>query len=317
MSTMNSLEPKGLREAAVEWLQMRSDGGLEPLTRDEINDFHFAGEMFKLQSTQQGIRKPRGFNAALSFQTVFRRPGQERPYEDSTGDDGLFRYKWRGTDPNHPENMGLREAMLRQLPLIWFHGVAMEPARFQVITPVYIFAEEPKQQQFVFTAAEDNASALSFRESAHEEVAKRYFERQAKVRVHQPVFRSMVLSAYENRCSVCSLGHSGLLDAAHIVPDRDEKGVASVVNGLAMCKIHHAAFDGNFLGISPDCVVHIRHDLLNEVDGPMLKHGLQELHGRRLMKVPAHRRDRPNQELLEIKFEEFRAKTVESSGDRS
>jgi putative restriction endonuclease len=303
---MASSEPAGLRESAVEWLQMRTDGGLEPLTRDDINDFMFDGQVFKLQSTQQGIRKPKGFSAALSFQTVFRRAGQERPYEDSTGDDGLFRYKWRGSDPSHPENVGLREAMKQQLPLIWFHGVAMKPARFQVITPVYIVAEEPRQQQFVFTAAEDAAAALSLHESAHEAVAKRYFERQAKVRVHQPVFRSMVLSAYDNHCAVCNLAHSGLLDAAHIIPDRDERGIAAVVNGLAMCKIHHAAFDGNLLGISPDCVVHIRHDLLIEADGPMLKHGLQELHGKRLMKVPRHRGDRPRRDLLEQKFEEFK-----------
>lgn len=104
-------EPTGLREAAINWLQMRTDGGRDPLTRDEVQDFQFDGHQFKLQSTQQGIRKPKGFSAALSVQTVFRQPGQERPYEDVIGDDGLLRYMWRGDDPDFPENVGLRNAM--------------------------------------------------------------------------------------------------------------------------------------------------------------------------------------------------------------
>ncbi|MGO2034988.1 MAG: HNH endonuclease [Brevibacterium sp.] len=291
---------------------MRTNGGLEALTRDDVLDFHFHGEAFKLQSTQQGIRKPREFRAALSIQTVFRRPGQERPYEDSIGDDGLLRYKWRGTNPNASENVGLREAMNQRLPIIWFWGVAMQPARFQVITPVYVVSEEPEHHQFLLTAADDAASALDLRESTHEAVARRYYERLAKSRVHQPVFRSTVLSAYENRCSICKLAHPELLDAAHIVGDKEERGIASVVNGLAMCKIHHSAFDRHFLGIRPDYVVEIRHDLLAEVDGPMLKHGLQELHGNRLMTVPRHRRDWPDRELLEMTYEKFKAPTTGS-----
>src|SRR3712207_7569771 len=38
-------------------------------------------------------------------------------------------------------------------------------------------------------------------------------------RLHQPVFASQVMVAYETRCAVCSLNHRELLDAAHIIPD--------------------------------------------------------------------------------------------------
>jgi hypothetical protein len=54
--------------------------------------------------------------------------------------------------------------------------------------------------------------------------------RETRQRLHQPVFRSTVLRAYERRCAVCSLAHSELLDAAHIVADSDERGEASVRN---------------------------------------------------------------------------------------
>ena len=42
-------------------------------------------------------------------------------------------------------------------------------------------------------------------------------------------------------------------------------------NGLALCKIHHAAYDSRILGVSPDLVVQIRADILDETDGPLLE----------------------------------------------
>lgn len=113
------------------------------------------------------------------------------------------------------------------------------------------------------------------------------------------------MRAYTTRCAVCSLGHSQLLDAAHIVPDRDELGVASVRNGLALCKIHHAAFDAHILGVRPDHVIEIRQDLLEELDGPMFRHGLQEVHGRTLMVLPSSRKERPDSDLLEVAYQRF------------
>ncbi len=70
--------------------------------------------------------------------------------------------------------------------------------------------------------------------------------------------------------------HCGL-KSAHIIPDSDKRGSPIVSHGLSLCEIHHAVFDQNILGVDPDCVVHIRKDILEEKDGPMLKHGLQEL----------------------------------------
>lgn len=305
-------EPVELRESAIAWLKERTSDGLEPLTREEILDFTFRGEPFALQSTQQGIRKPRDFEAALSFQTVYRSPGQKRPYEDDIGADGLIRYAWRGDNPNQPENRGLRRAMELQLPLIWFVGVAMNPARFQVVTPVYIVREEVEFKRFALAPVDETDMLPEMMTgSVMEASLRRYLRRETKVRLHQPVFRSTVLAAYENHCAVCSLAHPQLLDAAHIVPDRDELGVASVVNGMAMCKIHHAAFDSYFLGIRPDHVIQIRNNLLEEVDGPMLRHGLQEIHGKKLMKLPMRRPDRPRVDLLENAYERFKSATVD------
>ena len=43
---------------------------------------------------------------------------------------------------------------------------------------------------------------------------------------------------------------------------------------MSLCRLHHEAFDRLLLGVHPDRVVHVRRDVLEEVDGPMLMHGL-------------------------------------------
>jgi hypothetical protein len=58
-----------------------------------------------------------------------------------------------------------------------------------------------------------------------------------------------VLRAYRDCCAVCRLRHEELLDAAHILPDGHPRGEPVVRNGLALCKLHHAAFDRHILGI--------------------------------------------------------------------
>ncbi len=130
---------------------------------------------------------------------------------------------------------------------------------------------------------------------------------ETKRRLHQPVFASQVMLAYDTTCAVCSLGHRELLDAAHIVPDSDPLGLPVVQNGMALCKIHHAAYDRNILGIRPDYTIEIHQRLLHEIDGPMLTYGLQGHHGERLRKVPAMRSERPDEQRLARRYEEFRA----------
>jgi putative restriction endonuclease len=67
------------------------------------------------------------------------------------------------------------------------------------------------------------------------------------------------------------------------------------------------AYDSRILGIRPDLVVEIRQDLLAEIDGPMLRHGLQDHHGRSLMRVPERLADRPDSHRLERRYATFRA----------
>lgn len=294
-------QERQVHEAALTWLAVRTNDGRDAITREELREFEFGGERIPLIDRGRGIRKPRSGRAALSIMTVHTPEGRRRPYEDVEGRDGFPRYKMRRD--NASENEGVRQAMVANLPIIWLIGVA--PALFQAIFPVYVVDHEPAQSQFVLSYDRLQRPALD--PSPAEEIMRRWVHGETRVRLHQRVFRSMVMAAYETRCSVCSLSHSELLDAAHIIEDRDERGVAAVRNGLALCKIHHAAYDHNILGISPDLHVAIRNDILAEVDGPLFEHGIKGLHGNRLLIVPSRRNHRPDTEMLELRYRRFLA----------
>src|SRR4051794_10458403 len=85
--------------------------------------FDFEGHSIALLS-MQGIFKPAALaEIPLSIRTSPVETGKPRPYEDALGTDGLLRYRFRGTDPKHPDNVGLRLAMQRQVPLVYLYGV--------------------------------------------------------------------------------------------------------------------------------------------------------------------------------------------------
>jgi predicted restriction endonuclease len=121
---------------------------------------------------------------------------------------------------------------------------------------------------------------------------------------HQQRFKLDVMRAYRHRCAICTLRERALVQAAHIVPDVEPEGIAAVVNGLALCAIHHLAFDRNLLGIDPTGVVHIAERLLREIDGPMLRTGLQGFHHSRIA-LPRRPQDRPDTERLSARFDRF------------
>jgi putative restriction endonuclease len=266
-----------------------------------LSTFEYERHRIPLMDRQRGIRKPAGFDAALAIRTTFTPPGQAPPYADSIGPDGLQRYKYRGDDPQHPENVALRRAHELRLPLIWFVGV--ESGIYEPIYPVWVVGDDPANLEFALALDEGQRFVEPGRLLSED--ARRYVERLTKARLHQRVFRSQVLLAYDGRCSICRIRHTELLDAAHIIEDGKPNGQPVVPNGLCLCKIHHAAFDNRILGIRPDLTIHVRQDVLDEVDGWMLKGGIQGVHDTRLSVLPSRRAARPDTARLEERYQAF------------
>lgn len=290
-----------LRNAAFAYLDRLALEGSTPVRQADLAGFLFGGEPVRLMATQQGIWKPKSLEAALSIRTVFTADPSQAPYADAVGSDGFLRYKWRGDNPAHPDNKSLRRAMQLGLPLIWFQGVAT--ATYFPVYPVQLIAEEPLQRQFVVSLDEESARLRRELSMEDPELVRAYAERVVKVRLHQPLFRQRVLVAYANQCSICRLRHTPLLDAAHVLADA-EGGEPVVTNGIAMCKIHHAAYDVDIFGISPDYKVGVRPDVLEEIDGPTLRYTLQAIDGSPIQ-LPAKHSARPDRELLAARWRRF------------
>ena len=115
-----------------------------------------------------------------------------------------------------------------------------------------------------------------------------------------------MITAYSGRCALSGLPEAMLLDAAHIVADKDELlGQPVVPNGLPLSKIHHAAFDAHLIGIDPDYRVHVSERLLSQHDGPMLN-ALKGLAGGSLHQ-PGRAKDLPDRDRLALRFERFQS----------
>lgn len=132
-----------------------------------------------------------------------------------------------------------------------------------------------------------------------------YITAEVRVRLHQRGFRERVLEAYRRQCAFCRLRHEELLDAAHIIPDRQLLGEPVVRNGLSLCALHHSAFDWNFVGLRPDYVIEVRPDILTERDGPTLAHAIQGLHGQSIV-LPRSIAQRPDRDRLALRYGQFR-----------
>jgi putative restriction endonuclease len=291
-----------VRIAAFAWLKDHGAVNGDVFLGTLLNrGFEYQGRRVTLKGAA-GIWFPQGFTVPISITTALNGPYRL----DDIADDGLLTYAYRGQDPHHRDNQGLREAFRTRTPLIYFREV--HDSNYQAIWPVIILEDHP-EDLFVRAALDpaysdlrSDVDPLSINLSPID--LRRYAWTQTRQRLHQGAFRDLVVRAYGHRCTVCRIGHTELLDAAHIIPDTDDRGTPVVQNGLSLCKIHHAAYDTDILGISPDYRVRISRRVLEERDGPMLKHGLQELDGSHIV-LPVRPVDRPDPERLGHRFEKW------------
>lgn len=278
------------------------------LTRHELAPgFMYEGERIPLVNPQRGIFKPRQMRHLLSIRTVFPRPGGRIWYDDQRqvhrqifeGEETVD-YAFMGQDPEAADNQWLKEAWEIQVPVIYFLGVS--PGRYQAIIPTYISGWDGFALKCTLTFGNPYQAGLKAPGNATE---RQYALRMVKERLHQATFREAVLYAYGGRCAITGLPETQLLDAAHIIADGDEAlGQPVVPNGLALSKIHHAAFDAHLIGIDPDYRLHVSDRLLDQEDGPMLL-SLKQLDGSGLH-LPSRNRDYPDRDRLDRRFETFR-----------
>jgi len=227
------------------------------------------------------------------------------PYEDEN-DVGasVIKYKYQGKrgDEDNYMNESLRQALALRRPVLFLYETA--PSEYTPLYPCYIIADH-RAEMYVEIVIGDRYVSLNTSEPDVAISAMRAYKTVLmKQRVHQKVFRSLVLHAYQETCCMCRLNIADLLDAAHIIEDSDENGDPIVQNGLTLCKIHHAAFDRNILGVAPDNTIKVSESVLKKVDGPMLSMGLQSFHDKKIL-LPKNVKERPDTDRLAVRYRRF------------
>lgn len=299
---MEDSRSAAFRMKIFDWLQERVITKGDVLSRDELRKGCIVEGQIVPLIGPQGIFKPK----ILDYFPISITTSPMSDYQDRVTDN-ILSYSYRGSDPYHHENIRLKDAMKQRIPLVYFFGLV--PGKYLVQVPVFINKADDQTLTFTVEADAGQNSLWKSLEKNHvgdpviDDVRRRYATREVIVRLHQRSFREKVLSAYQDHCAFCRLKHRELLDAAHIIPD-NEGGPATVNNGLALCKIHHAAFDNNILGINKDLHIEVREDILSEVDGPMLKFGLQELHHQKII-LPRSKKLYPEKEFIINRYQRF------------
>lgn len=309
MALVNDAEHDTLvRLAAFEHVRRLSEVH-DHLTSTELKPgVSYQGQRIPLINPQRGIFKPSQMKYLLSIKTVFPKPGGRVWYDDQRhvhrqiydGDESVD-YAFMGQNPDAADNRWLREAFENQIPIIYFLGIA--PGRYQAMLPTFISGWDGRALNARLSFGLPDQKDLTPPENVLE---RRYALRAVKQRLHQASFREAVITAYGGRCAFSGLPEPMLLDAAHIMSDKDEEmGQPVVSNGLPLSKIHHAAFDAHLLGIDPDYKVHVSDRLMIQHDGPMLE-ALKNLNGK-FIRLPIRKQDGPDRERLAMRYDRFRA----------
>lgn len=112
-------------------------------------------------------------------------------------------------------------------------------------------------------------------------------------------FRRRVLGAYEHRCAVCGV-QLELIDAAHIIPVAASTSTDETKNGIALCKLHHTAFDRNLISFDERYKIEVSDSEVSRLTAINLVGGLKEFKQqmRTAIILPTDRRDYPPPEYI-------------------
>lgn len=300
-------EERDAHFAAMQWFESQQLAGRELLTHRELmQGFMWHGHRLRLTHQTQGIWKPAGFASALTFKTVASTPGKASPYNDRIDGAGFLRYKFASAADKQWTNEAMFVAAERKYPLAWLVGI--KPANtlyYYARFPSFIESIDHRLAEFVISIREA-APTLNLNSSSGivPEIERKYVSRWTRARVHQHDFREHVISAYDISCAVCDLPHAQLLEAAHIIPDAEELGTPEVSNGLALCRVHHTAYDRNLIGIDINHQIHVAKRA-RKLETDTQRTSLTAFDRKFLTHVPKNKNLRPNEERIDDRFSRF------------
>jgi putative restriction endonuclease len=122
-----------------------------------------------------------------------------------------------------------------------------------------------------------------------------------RIFVRNAAFRRNVVKLYNQRCAFCKMrvvswDGQNIVDGAHIMPFSEFHNDL-FVNGIALCKNHHWAFDRGWFGISSDYRIIIAKDKFTEETAKESR-GMIDF-GEESIELPAEEKFRPSLDALD------------------
>ncbi|WP_152650615.1 HNH endonuclease [Demequina aurantiaca] len=298
---MDKLEDRRLRTLALGALDVILDNLNEFPERADLRKLDLPVSTPHLVDLQKGIWNPKWLLATLSVTSVLN-----GPYPDKQLGDGLWEYHYRagGTEG---DNRKLQRAADLEVDIVYFRETA--GGRYQPEYPVRIVQNNPIERTVLLARKDLERIDWTGGENAVAKSLRSWATREVKVRKHQRLFRRAVIDAYASKCAVCALPVETLIDAAHIDADSSIDGLPVIQNGLALCKIHHYAYDSNIIGISPSGAIHAEPSILNQEGGLVFEHALKRIHKTRIT-VPSIPSLHPSEERLARRWGEFKKSAI-------
>ena len=249
----------------------------DSFTQDEIEDAYNTGFGYRIS----GIN-PRRDDHDRRYILLFA--NEDGPYGDSVTQ-GRFEYIGEGLEGDQsehsPGNSTLIDARTSDIPIHFFYKRAEEADWvYQGLVYVidYEFQEQDGREVIVFTL--DHQEQEEKLEPSAEEIERERSRlqrateskpqltddteqfTQSQRRARNMAFTQLVKDAYDEQCAVCgskreSPDGNPEVEAAHIYPKR-EGGSNDVRNGVALCKLHHWAFDTGWLSLSDEHEILVR-----------------------------------------------------------
>jgi putative restriction endonuclease len=113
-------------------------------------------------------------------------------------------------------------------------------------------------------------------------------------------FSRRVLIAYEHKCAMCRL-QLRLVEGAHILPVAHEDSTDQTSNGIALCVLHHRAYDNGLVAFDSDFKIDVNQNAIARLEADDRAGGLKRFCDglRPSLAIPRDRRDRPAKLFVE------------------
>lgn len=309
---MGDLRDIELRNAALEHvreLQRRYDD-LVPV-RALADGFQFRGRRVSFGSFFSGIFHPKELEgpAALCLVTAPPKSGRPPPYDDAIDDATgrlIYRFRAARTDTATArlqaaaDSRALVAAHELAVPVIHFRGIA--PGQYAVVAPAFVIAVNEQAQLVELEAGLPLVDTTPAGLVSGDDV-RRYAARSGRAAAPAPVPGCRAARLHDPLRGLPPPRGLVAPGGAHHRGPRPGRPRDGRQRHLPV-RDPPDAYDRNLLGIDPGGVVDIARRLLDEIDGPMLRSGLQEFHGAVILQ-PRRRDEQPDPERLELRYEQF------------